>query len=157
MLFFIFLVLLILLTIFCSAMQKNEERSPTIIEAISPNGKYAVQVTGELGEGLLNVPVYVTIYANLVDEDKDTGYSRKIKTQIDNDNGGASANTNVWLVWETETEAVVVLMGKEQVPELISISFGQEIEIAKTRSSEEARKILQKAQIDTEIIPSYFW
>lgn len=154
---FLFLALLIFLTILYSVMQKVEKKSPTIIEDVSPNGKYTVQVTGELGEGLLNVPVYVTIYANLVDEDKGVEYSRKIKTQIDNNNGGASADTNVWLVWESETKAVVILMGKEQIPELISISFGQEIDIARTRSSEEARKILQEAHIDTEAIPSYFW
>ena len=152
-------IILIGIRVFLVLVMRNSAlpSAPPIIESTSPNNQYAVRIYGEKGEGLLNIPVYITVYGDTVESDTQSGKLCRISTQIDNDSGGAGAKSNVWLFWESDSEAIVILMGREQKPEIIMISFAAKTEVTRIRSTEMAKEILEKFQVDVETIPSYFW
>lgn len=146
---------LILLAIDIKA--QSEIQTEVIMDSNSPDGKYSVHIDGRMGTGLLNVPVYVTIYGERSGEEN---HCCVVETQIDNNNGGAVANANVWTVWTENNTAVVVLMGKEQWPELIEITFGLNTNVVRKQTpetSDEARVLLETNQIDIGLIPSQYW
>lgn len=139
------------------ALADGNTPTDVIMDSVSPNGKYSVYIEGRMGTGLLNVPVHITIRG------KEEGKERNcwVSTQIDNNNGGASANANVWTVWKDANTAVVILMGKEQWPEWIELTFEEEdtqvIRRQAPETSEEARTLLREFGINVDAVPEQYW
>lgn len=136
---------------------QSQLKTETILTSLSPNAEYSVRVDGRMGTGLLNVPVYITIYGE--EMEKNTRCCT-VRAYIDNDNGGAYANSNVWMVWKADNVAVVLLMGEEQMPELIEIAFGEETSVTRRQTPEtaqEARALLEGFQVDVDAIPERYW
>lgn len=111
--------------------------------SISHNQDYIVNIYAESGVGLLNVPTYITIEGIYQKTEKVVA---QVDTKIDNNNSNIEVEMNIWTFWEDNRNICIVLLGKEQVPEIIKIEFdgNNQAEVSQIYSSDLARKLLNE-------------
>ncbi len=122
-------------------------RIPVKAESRSPEGTYTLHVGWKLCEWVyFHAPVDVELHGY-----DSTKRLFTIQTRIEDDGVDAKMNKNIWIFWESDSRATVLLLGTEQLPEIITINFqggaGHTPEITRERSSSKAQSLVLEHHI----------
>lgn len=124
-------------------------RIPTKGESVSPDGTYLIRI------GWNETEVWPH-HASPLDVELQ-GYQAKskkrlfaLRTTLDNDKGNALMGEEIRIIWESDSRAVILLLGKYQIPEVITVNFTEDFptpKIIRERSYSAAQGIFLEQKI----------